>query len=164
MSDAPKLIGGPYKRPADVRPQQRVKDEQSGEFLVCQGFSRAPIEWPIGGTGSKMRPILCGDLVKAVRTEAAEAIVYHWGVSRDTVKRWRRALGVGRMTPGTAKRWSELADDRLGDSRAKGGRLSKQPRKLIAKMRACLELRKGYWTDEEIAVVAEADAYLADKP
>jgi len=102
------LIGGPYQVPAC----------EVGTSLTCRrfgrqavgGFTAAPIPWPYAARqGGKPPLILCGDLVKAIRTETAAAVAYHWGVSRWTVHHWRRVLGVGRFTAGTRRRWQELA-------------------------------------------------------
>ena len=35
--------------------------------------------------------------------------MYHWGVSRYKVRRWRHALGVDRFNPGTSELWKVLA-------------------------------------------------------
>src|SRR6059036_319691 len=46
-------------------------------------------------------PILCGDLIRAVRREAKATVAYHWGVSVITVYKWRKALGVADWTDGS---------------------------------------------------------------
>ena len=104
----PALIGGPYHPPAC----------EPGSCLVCKRFGRqtvggltaAPIPWPyaarIGGTPPL---ILCGDLVRAIRTETAAAVAFHWGVNRSVVHDWRQILGIGRFTQGTRLRYQELA-------------------------------------------------------
>jgi hypothetical protein len=70
--------------------------------VVVGGIHKAPIgAWPL--VGGRPRPVLCGDLLKALRQEAAIAVVYWWGVDRRAVTRWRRALGVGPSTPGTTE-------------------------------------------------------------
>jgi hypothetical protein len=51
--------------------------------------------------GGKKTLILCGDLVKAVRSESARAIQHYWGVKDDTVGTWRKALGVENNNAGT---------------------------------------------------------------
>ena len=45
------------------------------------------------------------ELARAVQVESVEAIVYHWGVSRYKVRRWRHALGVDRFNDGTLDLW-----------------------------------------------------------
>jgi len=106
------LIAGPYHPPACER----------GSILVCQrfgrqtvaGFSSAPIPWPVAARQGGTHPlILCGDLVRAIRTESAAAVAYHWGVSRFTVHDWRQVLGIGRFTVGTQRRYRELSPGKL---------------------------------------------------
>jgi len=112
----PPLAGGPYSAPPGG----------VGDSLTCRirgrvpiaGHSTAPIPWPFTFASSS-RPtfILCNDLVRAVETESREAVAHWWGVSRRTVTDWRRALGVGRMNPGTTAIWSETAKTKLSRRR-----------------------------------------------
>jgi hypothetical protein len=109
---APALIAGPYASPAC----------EVGSSLICKrfgrqtvgGFTAAPIPWPYAARiGGKPPLILCGDLVRAIRTETAAAVAFHWGVDRSVVHDWRQVLGVGRFTAGTRLRWQELASKKL---------------------------------------------------
>jgi hypothetical protein len=50
-----------------------------------------------------------GDLERAIRTEANAAVCHWWGVTPQTVSKWRRVLGVGPVNPGT----SQLRRERL---------------------------------------------------
>lgn len=52
--------------------------------------------WPTRKRSGRPSPILCGDLLRAVRTECAESVQFWWGFSPSLVGRWRRALGVTR--------------------------------------------------------------------
>lgn len=109
------LIGGPYHAPHTVHNRDKTKGS-----VVTVGNSDAPIKWPLRmSTGGRTVPVLCGDLVKAVRTESVSAIAHHWGVSRWTVMRWRRLLGVPQFTDGTRYLWSHLAEVRFGEFRRK---------------------------------------------
>src|SRR2546426_8273308 len=47
-------------------------------YLKVGGYSDGPIPWPIRYRTNSI--ILCGDLVLAVKQEAAEAVSFHWGV------------------------------------------------------------------------------------
>src|SRR5204863_205265 len=47
--------------------------------------------------------IVCGSLVRAIRKEAAIAIVHNWGISPATLTMWRTRLGVGRDTAGSLR-------------------------------------------------------------
>ena len=116
--DAPPLIGGPY-----AAPRCRV-----GRPLACllrgdvevDGMTEAPVPWPYTRHRGDDVPksawpmlIICGDLELAIRTESVRAVAYHWGVTANTVFRWRRALGVERMTEGTARLLSTHAHAKL---------------------------------------------------
>ena len=73
-------------------------------------ISDAPIQWPIAAKTGRASLILCGDLLKAVRVESEQDIAEAWRVSITTVWKWRKALGVGRVTPGTSKKLARNAD------------------------------------------------------
>src|SRR5205823_1413808 len=47
--------------------------------------------------------VVYGALARAVRRESALAVAHHWGVTPQTVRAWRRALGVGPSTEGTSR-------------------------------------------------------------
>lgn len=110
MADAaelPPLIGGPYHAPAC----------QVGEALECivmgkqvvQGMTNAPIAWPYRRAANGDRRLyLTGDLVTAVCVESAMAVREHWGISRSTVQRWRRRLGVQQFNEGTMEAWRRV--------------------------------------------------------
>jgi hypothetical protein len=72
------------------------------------------------------------ELARAVRTEAAVAVRYWWGVSVGVVARWRKALGVGRAdNPGSVRliRRNARAGGQVWQRRAaeRGLPLFKQP-------------------------------------
>ena len=108
--DRVKLLFGPYRTPrckmgGSLRCVMR-------ERVKVAGLTDARIPWPYvpqpGGNGHRSL-ILCGDLVKAVRRESETAVAYWWGVSAQTVWKWRKALGVEKNTEGTIdlnRRWS----------------------------------------------------------
>jgi hypothetical protein len=128
----PALVGGPYKTPR-IKPGQSVACLIRGEVEV-DGLSEgvrstaegAPLAWPYllrCPPVDRRSLVLCADLVKAVKVESSQAVCHYWGISRDTVYNLRRALGVGRVNPGTRNLlrvlWAaKLTPDRL----AKGGR------------------------------------------
>jgi hypothetical protein len=109
------LIGGPYRAPR-CRVGRILESAVTGDQVVS-GMTGAPIPWPyVQRRGDKRSLIVCGGLEQAIRTESIEAVAYHWGVSRWTVSRWRRALAVQRYNRGTLAAWSRLRDTRLGGS------------------------------------------------
>src|SRR5678816_4448515 len=95
------LRHGPY-HPPRVRRGQSLFCEILGTVRVFK-FSDGPIPWPLCKVWRRGGPafVLCGDLVKAVRLEAAGAVAKAWGVHRETVTRWRHTLGVKQFNPGT---------------------------------------------------------------
>ena len=94
-----KLLFGPYRTPK-CKVGRRLRCVMRGKVTVA-GLSDAPIQWPYvpqpGGNGYRSL-ILCGDLVRAVRRESETAVAHWWGVSRHTVLKWRKALGVEKNT------------------------------------------------------------------
>ena len=126
----PPLLGGPY-RAVRVRPGHTVVCLMRGEVEVhgvtegARSTDDGPLAWPYvepcPGT-RRLTMLVLGDLPRAVRTESVQAVCHYWRVGRHTVQRWRRALGVGRMTAGTRALWAALAPTRLGrDARSRGG-------------------------------------------
>jgi len=75
--------------------------------VVITSWTDARISWPrcraidqTGGSGL----LVDEELARAVRTESALAIKHWWGVSKNAVQNWRRALGVTRKgNPGTMR-------------------------------------------------------------
>jgi hypothetical protein len=77
--------------------------ERRGEEVRVGGLTDAPIQWPYVRRKGPHSLILCGDLVRAVKTESVSAVVHHWGVSPSTVHQWRKALDVTKWTIGTTR-------------------------------------------------------------
>jgi hypothetical protein len=102
MLPLPELLYGPYAAPA-VRRGDTLSDEALG-WVKVGGVHDAPIPWPYMRARGRHRLILCGDLVRAVRTEAAIVVGAWWGVAPVTVWKWRKTLGVGHITPGGSER------------------------------------------------------------
>src|SRR4051812_2384025 len=71
-----------------------------GDVVVC-AITDARIPWPIGKRGRARSLVVTGGLARAVRRESNAAVCYWWGVTGQTVSKWRRALGVGPVTEGT---------------------------------------------------------------
>lgn len=98
------LLHGPYTTLC-VRIGQTLVDEVRGIDVVVVGLTDARIGWPIGKAkgGRTKAPIVCGDLERAVRLESNLAVCYWFGITPQTVSKWRKLLGVPRMTEGTKK-------------------------------------------------------------
>lgn len=122
---------GPYHSPR-ARRGQRLFCENLGTVKVCK-FSDGPISWPLCTVGQRGGPafILCGDLVKAVRNEAAEAVARAWGVHSATVSRWRQILGVERFNRGTHELFLKYQGKGLTAEATARGRAMQTPDKQI---------------------------------
>jgi hypothetical protein len=138
-SERVKLLYGPY-RPPRCKVGENVTCEYHGREMVVSGMTDAPISWPQGRSRNGLSVIVCGDLVRAIRTESAMAVAYHWGVHSSTVSKWRKALGVPRMTNGTRRLRIEWTTEIFTpEFRAKGREAMHRP-DVRAKLSA---LRKG---------------------
>jgi hypothetical protein len=95
-----KLLYGPYRSPK-YRLGDKLPCEYVGREVKVIGISDGRIPWPCARRPRSL--ILCGELIRAVRAESVLSVAYHWGVGRATVWKWRRALGVPAMTPGSRR-------------------------------------------------------------
>ncbi len=103
---------GPYATPK-VRVGSQVQCCWRGTVAVV-GLSDSRLPWPIGRRGANYALIIYCDLAKAIKLESSQAICHWFGVTTQTVRKWRRALGVGRMTPGQSARSRELFNQPWG--------------------------------------------------
>jgi hypothetical protein len=122
----------------------------------------------LGGSGLWV----CDELVKAIRTESAMAIKYHFGVSDGVVWRWRKAFGVGgRATTKGSKRAiraaaqlgadamkaKEWTDDELDAKSARSKELGLKPGPRWTPER-------GGWAAEQVALLGtDHDKVIAQK-
>jgi hypothetical protein len=107
-----KLLFGPYGAPL-FEYGQVVRDEVRGEVEIV-GLTDARIPWPIGKTRSAKSLVVYAGLAEAVRRESNMAVCHWWGITPQTVTKWRKALGVGPVTEGTHK----LKQDNAGQPAA----------------------------------------------
>lgn len=125
---APALIGGPYEPPA-CKVGSWVMDEIHGLVQVGD-FSFAPLSWPTRkrSRGGPRSLVLTEDLVLAIRLESAMAVAHWWGVSKKTVRVWRRLLDVPRNTEGTRLQHAAVAELPPADAAARGrARINAEP-------------------------------------
>ena len=162
-----KLIAGPY-RPPRCRLGDLLYCDRSGEVVVS-GFTDR-LRWPYTLRYGQVSPILCGDLVRAVRIESAKAVAYWWGVSRQLVFRWRRSLDVPRITPGTRRlrRMQTFSDiERRRSSRRRKSADSRAKSSRVAYARWHRDGRFGRyrrWSRREIRLLGtDTDAGLAQR-
>ena len=98
-ADRYKLLGT-YRTP-------RVRVVLSCEARDCDvivtGYSDARIPWPLGRQrGRSARALVVyGGLAEAVRRESNVAVCHWFGITPQTVSKWRKALGVEPANPGT---------------------------------------------------------------
>lgn len=99
-----KLRFGPYKTPR-FKYGKIVQCEVWGDVKIV-GLTDGRIPWPLGrppGKGGRPSLIVYRGLAKAVRRESRQAICHWWGAAGDTVRKWRRALGVPLSNEGTSR-------------------------------------------------------------
>ena len=105
------LFAGPYTPPRGraFRMGRTVGDRIRGEVEVC-GVSDAPIPWPLARTRAHARPlpIVAGDLERGSGRSRSKRSPSLGGVPLDRPP-LAPALGVGRITPGSAALWTKLA-------------------------------------------------------
>jgi hypothetical protein len=101
VGEAYEPIGGPYHLPR-CRVGGKLFCELRG-WVTVGGMTAAPVPWPYAKARGAHSLILTRDLVAAVRTEAEIVVCHLFGVSSNTVWKWRKALGVPHATPGTSE-------------------------------------------------------------
>ena len=97
-----KLLYGPYEVP-ECKLGDKLLCEYRDREVTVKGMTDALIQWPCTSRSKRRSPIVCGDLVRAIRTESEIAVAHHWGVGYPTVWKWRQALNVPRMTNGSRR-------------------------------------------------------------
>ena len=104
---------GPYSMPHGFGVGDTIACDYRCRDVVVAGITDAPIQWLTIRKIGKPFLILCRDPVRAVQIESETAIAFHWGVNRETVRKWRRALSVERMTSGTKQVFRSLFESRV---------------------------------------------------
>ena len=106
-----RLVHGPYRAPR-CRLGDKLFCEQRG-WVPIRGMSNGRIQWPMTRVRANNAFILCGDLVRAIRQEAAIAVCHWWGVTPQTVTKWRKALDVEQYTEATRRLHREWMPERV---------------------------------------------------
>ena len=110
MDDAERFrLLGKYRTPR-FRYGRKVLCEVRGEVTIV-GMTVAPIPWPSGKRGRGRSPVVFKDLAKALRRELNKAICRWWGLTPQTVSKWRKALGIGPITEGTSTLYREYTKE-----------------------------------------------------
>lgn len=140
-----------------------VIDEVRGEVVIV-GLTDGLIPWPIGKKGRAKTFIVYRDLAKAIRAEANATVCELWGITPQTVTKWRKALGVEQHNAGTVRRLSENMtaakkgkmrkaratkdNDPVRIEKIRQSKLGKpRPKRVLDRLRAANIGRK--WTDAE---------------
>lgn len=131
---------GPYAAPR-CRVGDKLDCEYRGHELVVGGMTDNRIPWPYARIGGRLSPIVCGDLVRAVRHEAAIAVAYHWGVSFGLVTRWRSSLGVRLMENEGTKRLKDRTIQLASDEARRRAKEDAERRAKVTARRASKVLR-----------------------
>lgn len=116
-----KLLHGPYVPPR-CRRGDTLRCEYRDRDVKVGGMTDTPIQWPRALKTGKASPIVCGDLVRAIRTESEIAVAHHWGVCVVTVWAWRKALGVPQITEGTGRLYRDYKPEKLTEEASAAGR------------------------------------------
>jgi hypothetical protein len=95
-----RLHFGPYKTPV-YKYGKVVRDEIRGEVTIV-GTLDSKIPWPVYQGPSCRLHVIYKDLARAVRQESNQAVAHWWGVTPQTVTKWRKALGVAANNKGTS--------------------------------------------------------------
>ena len=118
VDDGLRLLHGPYRAPP-LRVGDRATCLRRDWDVRITGWTDAPIPWPEGvPVGGRSAPsiVLEDELARAVRLEAATAIMHWWGVTAGVVWRWRKALGVGRVDNAGSRRLIRAASAKGADA------------------------------------------------
>ena len=98
-----RLRFGPYPMPR-CKIGGRLDCEYAGTLRIV-AISDAPQQWPLGVVKGHRIPVVCGELVRAIKSEAARDIAEAWR-GGGLLSKWRKALRVG-WTKGDHLRVSE---------------------------------------------------------
>ncbi|MGD9646352.1 MAG: hypothetical protein AB7U73_11625 [Pirellulales bacterium] len=93
---------GPYRTPT-YRYGKQVMDDVRGKVRIV-GTSGGRFAWPVGQLGRCRSLVVYRGLAKAIRREAVQAVAYWWGVTPQTVTKWRRRLGITKQLPQGTRR------------------------------------------------------------
>jgi hypothetical protein len=171
--DKVKLLFGPYKSPA-LKLGHRVHCLYRDRFVIVHGWTDARLSWPTcrNAEGRGQPGILVEEVLAfAVRCESALALMHWWGVSSTVVWKWRKALGVERMTPGSARLQRMNAD--AGAEVLRGVELPPEARERRSRTALEMDLARHTrpcpspggaepWTEAEAKALGSAsDGYLA---
>jgi hypothetical protein len=168
---APTLIAT-YSPPSE-KIGQRIHCLFRDTLCKVTSFSDAPIIWPRvqplgqrGGSGL----LVDKELVRAIKTESADALSHWFGVSSGVVWRWRKWQGIEHYgTPGSEKLHEQIC--KKGADAVRGKQFSDERCDAQAERSKKLGLHppnrwteeNGAWTKDELTILGtEKDAEIAE--
>ncbi len=171
MPIAPPLIGS-YSAP-EVRRGEVVTCLYRDRDCTITTLSNAPIPWrrcqPRGEQGGSGLWVT-DELVKAIRTESAQALKHWFGVSAGVVWKWRKAVGVVGGPPRREASERSVAAAPEGCRRSEGERLDLRgtrsevhPLKTTGVKVGAVDTRKRAWTADQIAFLGTDHDDIAKK-
>jgi hypothetical protein len=166
------LLHGPYGAPALGKGDRSFCLFRDCDVVVTS-WTDARIPWPrcrpIDQRRSAPALLVDDELVRAVRTESAAAIIYWWGVSAFVVWRWRRGFGVtktnyrgsNRLVRAAASEGAKVIKTReWTEEECEVRRQNALKNDLAQHLRTAH--REDTWTQEEIALLGQLpDAKIA---
>ncbi len=159
------LLHGPYRAPALGKGDRAFCLFRDCEVVVTS-WTDAPISWPrcrsVDHRRSAPSLLVDEELVRAVRSESAAAVVHWWRVSAFVVWRWRRAFAVTKTNNRGSNRLVRAAAAD-GAEAIKAREWSEEEREVrrenALKNNLAQHLRMAYrdenWTGEEIALLGQ---------
>jgi len=113
-----RLLFGLYRTPR-FRLGKKVFCAVRGWVTICD-ISSGRIHWPIAKKVRGRSLVVYKDLLKAVRRESGIAVCHWWGLTSQTITKWRKALEIGPVTRGTSalrrahalSPWADLAREK----------------------------------------------------
>jgi hypothetical protein len=141
-----KLHFGPYKTPR-FKYGSIVEGVARGDMKIS-GITDAPIPWPIGKPpgvkGGRPSLILYKSLVEAVKQESNLVVAHWWGVSGQTVTKWRKALEVASNNEGTSRlRSAHALEEPVARGRRKAHAIQRDPIKDAERRAKISRAKKG---------------------
>jgi len=131
-----KLLFGPYRTPR-FRYGATVECLCRGPVTIV-GITDSKIPWPVGRTKRAKSLVVYRGLADAIRRESNQAVAHWWGVTAQTVTKWRKILGVDVTNTGTSRlRADHAREEPIAAGRRKAWAKARDPerRRKIAEAR-----------------------------
>lgn len=122
-----------------------------GEVVFCEwrgdvkivSLTDAKIPWQVGMRASNKSLVIFGSLVDALRRVSNQAICHWWGITPQTVSKWRKSLGIPVVTERTRRLFSENAHAEPNAEALKRCHAKAREPEHLERLRKLAESRKG---------------------